>query len=112
VPSFGFIFTGAPFIARLTTMPRLSGALAAITAAVVGVIANLSLWFALHVVFARIDTVQAGPLRLFVPDVTSLDITALGIGVVAGVLLLIRHWNILPVLGLSALASAAIAAAT
>jgi chromate transporter len=110
IPSFGFIFTGAPFIARLTTMPRLSGALAAITAAVVGVIANLSLWFALHVVFDRIDMVQAGPLRLFVPDVTSLDGTALAIGIVAGVLLLIRHWNILAVLGLSALASAAVAA--
>jgi chromate transporter len=110
VPSFGFIFTGAPFIARLTAMPRLSGALAAITAAVVGVIANLSLWFALHVVFDRIDTVTAGPLRLFVPDVTSLDVTALGIGVVAGVLLLIRHWNILAVLGLSALTSATVAA--
>jgi chromate transporter len=110
IPSFGFIFTGAPFIARLTTMPRLSGALAAITAAVVGVIANLSLWFALHVVFDRIDTVTAGPLRLFVPDVTSLDLTALVIGIVAGVLLLIRHWNILAVLGLSALASATVAA--
>jgi chromate transporter len=109
IPSFGFIFTGAPFIARLTTMPRLSGALAAITAAVVGVIANLSLWFALHVVFDRIDTVQAGPLRLFVPDIGSLDLTALVIGIVAGVLLLIRHWNILAVLGLSALASAALA---
>ena len=110
IPSFGFIFTGAPFIARLTTMPRLSGALAAITAAVVGVIANLSLWFALHVVFDRIDTVKAGPSRLFVPDIASLDLTALLIGVAAGVLLLVRHWNILPVLGLSALASAVVAA--
>ncbi len=105
IPSFGFIFTGAPVIARLTTMPRLSGALAAITAAVVGVIANLSLWFALHVMFDRIDTVQAGPLRLFVPDLISVDLTAMAIGIAAAVLLLIRHWSILPVLGLSALAS-------
>ncbi len=52
IPSFLFIFTGARFIDRLAHLPRLSGALAAITAAVVGVIANLSLWFALHVLFA------------------------------------------------------------
>ncbi len=107
VPSFGFIFTGAPFIARLTAMPRLSGALTAITAAVVGVIASLSLWFALHVLFNRIDTVAAGPLRLFVPDVTSLDPVALVIGLGAGWLLLWRHWPILPVLGGAALASGA-----
>ncbi|MES2144776.1 MAG: chromate transporter, partial [Pseudomonadota bacterium] len=107
VPSFGFIFTGAPFIARLTAMPRLSGALTAITAAVVGVIASLSLWFALHVLFNRIDTVAAGPLGLFVPDVTSLDPVALVIGLGAGWLLLWRHWPILPVLGGAALASGA-----
>ncbi len=107
IPSFLFIFTGAPFIARLTAMPRLSGALSAITAAVVGVIANLSLWFALHVLFNRIDTVNAGPVRLIVPNVTSLDPVALVVGLGAAVLLLMRHWSILPVLGLSALASAA-----
>lgn len=107
IPSFGFIFTGAPYIARLTTMPRLSGALAAITAAVVGVIANLSLWFALHVLFDQIGTASAGPARWLVPDPGSLDVTAMVIGLVAAVLLLIRHWNILIVLGLSALASVA-----
>jgi chromate transporter len=106
IPSFLFIFTGAPFIARLTTMPRLSGALAAITAAVVGVIANLSLWFALHVVFGVIHPVQIGPARLLVPEVRSLDLLALGIGLVASWLLLRRHWPILPVLGLAAFASA------
>jgi chromate transporter len=63
IPSFLFIFTCAPFIDRLTHMPRLSGALVAITAAVVGVIANLSLWFALHVLFASQPEVALGPLR-------------------------------------------------
>ncbi|MCX7289328.1 MAG: chromate efflux transporter, partial [Rhodobacterales bacterium] len=72
IPSFLFIFTGAPFIDRLTHMPRLSGALAAITAAVVGVIANLSLWFALHVLFAAVPEVTLGPLHLFWPDLGSL----------------------------------------
>jgi chromate transporter len=109
IPSFLFIFAGAPFIARLTAMPRLSGALAAITAAVVGVIANLSLWFALHVVFGRIEPVEVGPAQLMVPDLSSLDLTALVIGVGAAVALLRLHWPILPVLGAAALASAAVA---
>jgi chromate transporter len=68
VPCFLFIFAGAPFIERLTHMPRLSGALAAITAAVVGVIANLSLWFALHVLFASVPETGIGPLQLSLPD--------------------------------------------
>ncbi|MFN3576999.1 MAG: ClpXP protease specificity-enhancing factor SspB [Tabrizicola sp.] len=72
VPSFLFIFAGAPFIDRLTHMPRLSAALAAITAAVVGVIANLSLWFALHVLFAHVPETTLGPLHLTWPDPTSL----------------------------------------
>ncbi len=107
VPSFGFIFTGAPFIARLTAMPRLSGALAAITAAVVGVIANLSLWFALHVVFRSVETLTFGPMRLALPDAASLNPVALAIGLGAGWLLLVRHAPLLWVLALSALASAA-----
>lgn len=107
IPSFLFIFTAAPFIARLTAMPRLSGALSAITAAVVGVIANLSVWFALHVLFNRIEVAQWGPLRMLWPEPTSLDLTALMIGVGAALALLVRHWNILAVLALSALVSAA-----
>jgi chromate transporter len=68
LPSFLFIFTGAPWIARLTALPRLSGALAGITAAVVGVIAHLSLWFALHVLFAQNHEAALGPLHLLLPD--------------------------------------------
>ncbi len=106
VPSFGFIFTGAPFIARLTAMPRLSGALMAITAAVVGVIANLSLWFALHVLFRNVETVSYGPFRVALPELASLNPVALVIGLGAGWLLLVRHLPLPLVLGLSALASA------
>jgi chromate transporter len=105
IPSFLFIFTGAPFIARLTALPRLSGALAAITAAVVGVIANLSLWFALHVLFDAMTTLQIGPMRLMIPQLASLNLTALIIGIGAAIALLVRHWPILPVLGLAAMAS-------
>ncbi|MFN3281876.1 MAG: chromate efflux transporter [Tabrizicola sp.] len=109
IPSFLFIFAGAPFIDRLTHMPRLSGALAAITAAVVGVIANLSLWFALHVLFASVAETALGPLRLTWPDPASLRPLPALIAAFAAWALLIRHWNLPVVLGLSALGSAAMA---
>src|SRR5690606_24896322 len=59
-PCFLWIFAAAPYIERIAALPRLSGALAAITAAVVGVIANLTLWFGLHVLFGRVDTLPVG----------------------------------------------------
>ncbi len=108
IPSFLFIFAGAPFIDRLTHMPRLSGALAAITAAVVGVIANLSLWFALHVLFANLPEVTLGPVRLMTPDLTSLRLVPALIATFAAYALLLRHWSLLVVLAISALASAAV----
>lgn len=102
-PCFLWIFTGAPYLARITAQPRLGGALAAITAAVVGVIANLSLWFAAHVVFATVTPLQIGPLQLTLPDPATLrplpSLLALG----AGYLLLRRHWPLPLVLLLAAL---------
>jgi chromate transporter len=106
IPSFLFIFAGAPFIDRLTHMPRLSGALAAITAAVVGVIANLSLWFALHVLFASVPEVALGPMLLTLPELDSLRLIPALIAIAAGLALLWRHWPLLWVLALSAGASA------
>jgi chromate transporter len=106
IPSFLFIFAGSPFIDRLTHMPRLSGALAAITAAVVGVIANLSLWFALHVLFAQVPETVIGPLTLTWPDPASLRPLSALIAVLAGGLLLWRHWPLLWVLALSAAVAA------
>jgi chromate transporter len=106
VPSFLFIFAGAPFIDRLTHMPRLSGALAAITAAVVGVIANLSLWFAMHVLFATLPEISLGPVHLILPDPASLRVVPALIAGIAAFLLLWRHWPLLLVLALSASASA------
>jgi chromate transporter len=105
IPSFLFIFAGAPFVERLTHMPRLSGALAAITAAVVGVIANLSLWFALHVLFASVPDLTVGPLHLIWPDLTSIRPIPALIALFAAVALLVRHWPLLWVLALSATAS-------
>jgi chromate transporter len=104
VPSFMFIFVGAPYIARLTANPRLAGALAAITAAVVGVIANLSLWFGVHVLFARQIAIGGPPLHLSLPDLTSLQPLAALIALGAAYALLIRHWQLPLVLVLAATA--------
>ncbi len=79
VPCFLWIFLGAPYIERLQRQRRVRAALAAVTAAVVGVIANLSLWFALHVLFARHATWRAGPLALELPVWSSLDALALAL---------------------------------
>ena len=63
-PCFLWIFTGAPYIERLNAEPRLRAALAAVTAAVVGVILNLTVWFALQVLFARVGEWRLGPLHV------------------------------------------------
>jgi chromate transporter len=95
VPCFVFIFLGAPYVERLRGNAALSSALSGITAAVVGVIANLAVYFALHTLFARVNTVEAGPVRLEVPDVTSLQPAAAVIVVVAAVLLFRLKWSVL-----------------
>lgn len=94
VPCFLWIFVGAPYVERVLHMPRLSGALAAITAAVVGVILNLSLWFSAHVMFTRIETVALGPFRLIQPDLQSLNLLAVGIALVAALLILVLRLGI------------------
>ena len=93
-PCFLWIFAGAPYVERLIHMPRLSGALHAITAAVVGVILNLSLWFSAHVFFGQIDTFSAGPVQTIRPILSSLDPLATAIACVAAYLLLQRHLGI------------------
>jgi chromate transporter len=85
------IFAGAPFIEQLRSNQRLSGALAAVTAAVVGVILNLTLWFALHVLFPRVEEVRAGPLRWYEFDLLALDWKAAVLAVLAGILMLRLH---------------------
>lgn len=105
VPCFIWIFAGAPLIDWLDGRPWLRGALAAITAAVVGVIANLSLWFALHIFFGRVSPVSLGPIRSVLPDVTTLQPIALGIALVAGALLLWRGWSLPVVLCIAMLLS-------
>lgn len=102
-PCFLWIFAFAPWMARLERMAGLQGALAAITAAVVGVIANLSLWFALHVLFQRLRPVTLGPANLLVPDLASLDWRAGAIAIVAALMIFRFRQGLVRVLGLCAL---------
>lgn len=107
-PCFLWIFVGAPYIEWISNQPRLSGALAAITAAVVGVILNLSVWFALHVFFGKVDQIEIGILTLWVPDfstVSWIPIAIAGVGIWA---LLFRHVNLLIVLAGAAIAGLAL----
>ncbi|MEM8730090.1 MAG: chromate efflux transporter [Pseudomonadota bacterium] len=102
VPCFLWIFMAGPYLDRLASKPRLTAALGGVTAAVVGVILNLSVWFALHVLFQSMGRLRIGPLSLPWPDVTSLDPLALGLTAVAGVLMLWRGWGMVRVLVLCA----------
>jgi len=104
VPPMTLIFAGAPFIEQLRSNARLSGALAAITAAVVGVILNLTLWFALHVLFARVEEAQAGPLRWYAFDPAALDWKAGALALVAAFLMLRLHRGLVETVAVMALA--------
>ena len=104
VPCFLWIFAGAPYIEWISAQPRLSGALTAITAAVVGVIANLSLWFAAHVFFATVGEISLGPIRLIAPVPGTIDIAAVALAVLAGVLILRLKWSLPAALAVAAAA--------
>ena len=96
-PSMLWIFAGAPFIEPLRANKRLSGALAAITAAVVGVILNLSVWFALHVLFGKVTEMHAGPLRWYAFDPLALDLRATALAAIAAVLAFGLHRSLIEV---------------
>ncbi|MDP4631921.1 MAG: chromate efflux transporter, partial [Porticoccaceae bacterium] len=72
IPCFLWIFAGAPYLDWLTYKPRLQGALASIMAAVVGVIANLFAWFALHLFFAETSMTDLGIIHILTPNLASL----------------------------------------
>jgi chromate transporter len=99
VPCFLFIFLGAPYVERLRGNRRLSAALTAITAAVVGVIANLALFFAVHTLFEDTVRVDDGPLDLELPDLASVKPLPVAIALVAAVLVFRLRWSVLRTLG-------------
>lgn len=102
-PCFLWIFALAPWIDRLGNAVRLKGGLAAVTAAVVGIIANLTAWFALHVLFAEVGQRQFGPLRLYWPDPVSFDWRAGVLAAIACALVFGLKWSVLRVLVAAAL---------
>lgn len=103
-PCFLWIFAGAPYIDWLTREPRLSGALRAVTAAVVGVILNLTLWFALHVLFREVGPVAWGPVSPTLPVLSSFN-PALGALAVMALVIVFTTRSILAALAICAAAS-------
>ncbi len=101
-PCFLWIFVGAPWIDWIGGQPRLAGSLSAITAAVVGVILNLTIWFGLHVLFAEVDPRAVGPAMIWVPEAASLDVAALALIVFAALAVFRLRWSLAGTLGASA----------
>ncbi len=102
VPCFLWIFLGAPWIEALRGNKALGAALSTITAAIVGVILNLAVWFSIHVVFGRVDEVQAGILRLYVPDWGTLNVVSLVLAAAALIATLRFHVGMIPTLAVAA----------
>lgn len=101
VPCFLWIFVGAPYIEFLRGKKALSSALSAITAAVVGVILNLGVWFALHTLFGDVQEKLWNGIRLFVPSWQTLDLAAAAIAVLASLALFRFRWGMIRTLALS-----------
>ncbi|MCD4535366.1 chromate efflux transporter [Nocardioides sp. cx-169] len=98
VPCFVFILLGAPYVERLRGNRSLSSALTGITAAVVGVIASLAVYFAVHTLFADTRRETSGPLALDLPVLASLQWSAVAIAALGCVLVIGRRWSVLPTL--------------
>jgi chromate transporter len=97
-----WIFAGAPFVEQLRGNRKLAGALAAITAAVVGVVLNLSVWFALHVLFGQVQEQRLGPLRWYAFDSTALDLKATALALIAAWLAFRLHRGLVEVVAIMA----------
>jgi len=107
-PCFLWIFTLAPWIDRMEDARWLKGGLATLTAAIVGVIANLTMWFALHVLFSRVTEWQYGPMRLYVPEAASFSWEAAGLVAFTAFLIFRLKWNVLAVLLVAAIGGLAL----
>ncbi|HEU4986435.1 MAG TPA: chromate efflux transporter [Rhizobiaceae bacterium] len=107
VPCFLWIFVGAPYVESVRSIRWLADALAAVTAAVVGVIANLAVWFAIHVLFATVGEISSGPFTIPLPDPASFDAVAALIAALAAMALITFRMNMIAVLAVAALAGMA-----
>ena len=107
LPSFLFIFLGAPYMESLRRHRGLNAALSCVTAAVVGVILNLSIWFAIHTLFGRVNRIDVGPLHLDVPEWTTIEPGAVLLSVAAFIALTRYKLGMVWVLLLAVLVGAA-----
>jgi chromate transporter len=103
VPCFVFVFVGAPYVERLRGSRALSAALTGIMAAVVGVIANLAVFFAVHTLFDDVASRTWGPIHLQVPEIASLKPLSIAVALLAAVLLFRQKWSVLRTLAACAL---------
>jgi chromate transporter len=99
VPCFVFVFVGAPYVERLRGNHAISAALTGIMAAVVGVIANLAIYFAIHTLFRNVKDVTWGPVQLQLPEPDSLKPLSLAVTALAALLLFRARWSVLRTLG-------------
>src|ERR1700712_2120720 len=108
VPCFLFILLGAPYVERLRHNQNLSAALTGITSAVVGVIASLAVFFAVHTLFDRTNHVTTGPFDFQSPVLTSIQWDAVAIMLLGCVLIFGRGWSVLRTLSACAIAGVAL----
>jgi chromate transporter len=108
VPCFLWIFLGGPYIESLRGNKSLSAALSAITAAIVGVVLNLAVWFGLHVAFEKVGEQSFGPLRLYVPVWNTVEIAAVILAAAAMVAMLRFKVGMIPTLAVSTVLGTAI----
>jgi chromate transporter len=99
LPCFLWIFAGAPYVERLRANQALSAALAAITAVVVGVIANLALWFTVSTLFAEHYRVTGFGVDMRLPDMSSVDFPMLALVMIAFICVFKFRMGVLPLLG-------------
>lgn len=103
VPCFMFIFLGAPFVERLRHSRPISNALTAVGAAVAGVVLDLAVWFALHTAFDTVNETTLGPISMPVPEISSINVSAVAIALIAAVLVFRVRLGTLKVLAVCAL---------
>jgi len=99
VPCFVFVFLGAPYVERLRGNRALSAVLTGITAAVVGVIASLALYFALHTLFGQTQRQEWGPVQVELPVLATLQGGAVAVSAAALVMIFGLRWSLLRTLG-------------
>jgi chromate transporter len=103
-PCFLWIFVGAPFIERLRNVVELNAALSAVTAAVVGIILNLALWFAIHTIFGLTVPIRTWPLAFDAPVLSSVDPWALSLTLASAIAIFRLNWGMIPTLASSCVA--------